>query len=103
MENKFQSLEDFIRERLTQDERLATGFLKETLKDYAENRDKKELLLSLKLLAEARGLSKLSKQTGISRNAFYKSLTPEGNPKLNTFLAILNGLNLKMEIKSISD
>ena len=102
MENKFQQFEDFFREKLSTDEELAAEFLRVCAKDYSENGDKEELLSSLKLLAEAKGLSKLARQTGLSRNVFYQSLAPQGNPRLDTLLVILKCLNLKLEIKPIS-
>ncbi len=99
MNDNYQKFSDFLINKLRTDEQFAAEFLKTSMEEYSENLDKEELLLSLRHLAEAQGLSQLAKQTGLSRNVFYKSLSPQGNPTLDTLLSILKGLKLKMVFK----
>jgi probable addiction module antidote protein len=65
--------------------------------------EKKELLLSLRHLAEANGFSKLSRESGIGRDIFYKSLAPKGNPRLDALLAILKALKYTIAIRPLKN
>jgi len=89
----------FLINKLKNDKEFAEEFLKVSLEEYSENANKEELMLALRHLATAKGISKLEKKSGISRNVFYKSLSPKGNPTIDTLLAILKSLNLKMVFK----
>ncbi|HEX7115177.1 MAG TPA: addiction module antidote protein [Steroidobacter sp.] len=37
-------------------------------------------------IARARGMARLAKETGISREGLYEALSPDGNPSLRTVL-----------------
>ena len=50
-------------------------------------------------IARARGMAKLAKETGISREGLYKALSPEGNPSLATVLKVVQALGLKLTTK----
>ncbi|MDR2723671.1 MAG: putative addiction module antidote protein [Holosporaceae bacterium] len=101
MTNKYQTFSELLVNKLKNDKELAEEFLRAGMEDYSENLDKEELLLSLKHLAEAKGVSKLAKEAGISRDVFYKSLLPNGNPKIDTLLAILKALKYTITFKPI--
>jgi probable addiction module antidote protein len=47
-------------------------------------------------VARARGMSKLAKQTGLTREGLYHSLSKDGNPSLSTVLKVLKALGLKL-------
>ncbi|NTI06760.1 putative addiction module antidote protein, partial [Agrobacterium rhizogenes] len=49
-----------------------------------ESGDPKELAMALGVVAKARGISDLSRRTGLTRQAIYKALSGEGNPELGT-------------------
>jgi len=49
-------------------------------------------------VARAKGMTRLAKETGLTREALYRALAPEGNPTLSTFTAVLDALGLKMRI-----
>ncbi|MDP2368408.1 DNA-binding protein [Rhodoferax sp.] len=50
-------------------------------------------LLALRDVAEAYGgLGAVAAQAGISREALYRSLSPNGNPTLKTLLAVLKSV-----------
>lgn len=101
MGNKYQTFSDLLINKLKNDKELADEFLRASMEEYSENLDKEELLLSLKHLAESKGVSKLAKEAGISRDVFYKSLSSKGNPKIDTLLAILKALKYTMVFKPI--
>lgn len=52
---------------------------------------------SLGLVARARGMSDLAKDTEITRGALYKALSKDGNPRLDTLFAVIKALGLRLE------
>jgi putative addiction module killer protein/probable addiction module antidote protein len=50
------------------------------------------------IVARARGLTAIERETGIKRQTLNKSLSPKGNPTLETLLTVLGALGLKLEI-----
>ena len=53
---------------------------------------------ALGAVARARGLSKLERETGIKRQTLNKSLSPKGNPTLETLTTVLGALGLRLEV-----
>jgi len=47
-------------------------------------------------IARARGMTQLSKETGIGRESLYKALSGEGNPSFGTILKVINALGLRL-------
>ena len=53
---------------------------------------------ALGAVARARGLSTLERDTGIRRQTLNKSLSPKGNPTLETLMTVLGALGLRLEV-----
>ncbi len=88
--------EAIVRE-LKENPDFAEGYLKAALEDAGEP---KVLLLALRHLAEAKGgIAKVAKKAGIERESLYRALSPTGNPRLSTLVAVTKaiGLNLTVE------
>jgi probable addiction module antidote protein len=51
---------------------------------------------ALGLIARARGITQVSRETGLSREALYKATGAEGNPTLATLLGIMRATGLKL-------
>ena len=51
-------------------------------------------------IARARGMAKLARDTGLTREGLYKSLAADGNPSLGTILKVLKALGLKLTPKA---
>lgn len=62
----------------------------------AAEQGKADLLLALRDVARARGVSKVAKQARRGRESLYKTLSEDGNPELETLLNILGALDLKL-------
>lgn len=56
---------------------------------------------SLGVIARARGMTKLAKDTGLSREGLYKALSGEGNPEFSTIWKVINALGLKLHSTTI--
>lgn len=56
---------------------------------------------ALGVIARARGMTEIARQAGVSREALYKSLSEDGDPRLTTLLGVLRalGVTLTAQIK----
>lgn len=50
------------------------------------------------VVARARGMSQLARDTGISREGLYKALSSEGNPEFATIVKVMKALGLKWHV-----
>jgi len=50
-------------------------------------------------IARARGMVRLAKDTGLTREGLYKALSKDGNPSLGTVLKVVHALGLKLTAK----
>ena len=65
-----------------------------------EEGDEKQLLRALGDAVKAiKGMSEVSRETGISREALYKALSEEGNPKVSSLFAVLHSVGLAFSVR----
>ncbi|ARQ02595.1 addiction module antidote protein [Pseudorhodoplanes sinuspersici] len=50
-------------------------------------------------IARARGMGKVAKDVGVSREALYKSLSPSGNPGFITMMKVAEAVGLKFTVQ----
>ncbi|HEY0149962.1 MAG TPA: addiction module antidote protein [Allosphingosinicella sp.] len=55
------------------------------------------------IIARARGMSELSRLTGMSRGTLYKALDEKSNPTLETVLAVLRALNIELQASPVTE
>ena len=72
----------------------------ELINDALATGDRDYLLDALGIVARARGMGALQKQTGLSRGTLYKALEPGGNPTLGTLLAVLDALGFRVAVEA---
>lgn len=48
-------------------------------------------------IARARGMTEVSRKTGLSRESLYRALSPNGNPELATILKVANSLGIRLK------
>lgn len=53
---------------------------------------------ALGTLARAKGMTQISKDTGLSRESLYKALSPEGNAEFATIMRVMQSLGLKFSV-----
>ena len=83
---------------LRADPEFAAEYLKAALEEVAEPG---VLLLALRRVAEARGgLAKVARSAGIERESLYRALSPRGNPRLSTLVAVTRAVGLKLTIEA---
>jgi putative addiction module killer protein/probable addiction module antidote protein len=54
----------------------------------------------LSVVARSSGMRQIAKETGLSHEQLYRSLSAEGNPTLKTVLAVINSLGLELTAKA---
>ena len=52
-------------------------------------------------IARAKGMSQLSRDTGLGRESLYKALSGEGNPSFATILKVTTALGIKLHAQSM--
>jgi probable addiction module antidote protein len=58
------------------------------------------LLLALRRVAEARGgVAKVAKAAGIERESLYRALSPRGNPRWSTLVAVTKAMGLRLTVE----
>ena len=50
-------------------------------------------------IAKAKGMTQLSKDTGLGRESLYKALSGQGNPSFATILKVTHALGLKFHVQ----
>ncbi len=86
---------DLLIEKLqnSKEARLYFEAILEECKECDEEEAKKLVLQALKNIADAQGgIAALAAKTKLGRPSLYKTLSPEGNPKLSTIITITNAL-----------
>lgn len=76
---------------------FAAEYLRAAMEDEA---DPRVLLLALRRVAEARGLARVAKTAGIERESLYRALSPRGNPRFSTLVAVAKAMGLRLTFES---
>ncbi len=83
------------------------GLIKTTLNDYLLTGDKEMFLAGLKLAVQAHAalnnesITGISQKAKISREHFYKMLSPKGNPSFKNIVKVLQVLGYTLKVERI--
>jgi probable addiction module antidote protein len=64
-----------------------------------EDGDPKVIAHALGVVARARGMTAVARDAGVTREALYKALSMEGDPRLSTLLGVMKALGLQLTAK----
>lgn len=73
----------------------------EYLRQVLEEGDPVELAAALGDIARARGMTQLAKETGLSRESLYKSLSGERAPSSDTLFKVIHAMGFKLTLESV--
>ncbi len=76
------------------DKEIIAEYLSQVLNDG----DLDELYDAIAYIAKARGISKISQETGLGRESLYKSFKRGSKPKFETVLKVLKALDIKLQV-----
>ena len=68
----------------------------ELLDDAFASGDASYIAAALGTVARARGMTRVASEAGITREALYKALSAESDPKLSTLLGVMKALGLRL-------
>jgi probable addiction module antidote protein len=51
-------------------------------------------------VARARGMTAMAREAGVTREALYKALSEEGDPKLSTLMGVMKALGLRLSAEA---
>ncbi len=77
-------------------ERDMLGFLSACFEEAGD--DAAYIAAALGVVARAKGMTKLAKETGVTRAALYHALSKKGNPEFSTVLKVIHALGLKLQV-----
>ncbi|NJN37753.1 MAG: putative addiction module antidote protein [Acaryochloridaceae cyanobacterium CSU_3_4] len=53
-------------------------------------------------IARSKGMTQISRDTGLGRESLYKALSVEGNPEFATILKVFQALGLRLQVTTIA-
>nr|WP_224007936.1 addiction module antidote protein [Aureimonas sp. SA4125] len=72
------------------------------LEDAFQSGETAYIAAALGVIARARGMTQVAREAGITREALYKALSAEGDPKLSTLLGVVRSLGLQLRAEAVS-
>jgi probable addiction module antidote protein len=67
-----------------------------------EDGDPQVVAAALGDIARAKGISQLARETGLTRETLYSAFSPDGNPRLTTFLKVVHALGLRLDARALA-
>lgn len=90
--------DDAVVDMLKADPDFANDYLAVALDQADQPGGQQALLLALRQIAEAQGMSAVAERAGMPRESLYRALSPRGNPTIKTLLAVLNAAGLHLSV-----
>jgi len=87
-----------VLEMLKADPAFANEYLAVALEEADQAGGQKALLMALRHIAEAQGMSSVAERAGIPRESLYRALGARGNPTIKTLLAILSATGQQLSV-----
>lgn len=85
-----------IKEKLKQNPDTELEFMQNVIDNCESSED---ILMAIRTVASARGFKKFAEDADLNRENLYRVLSPNGNPRLDTFLRVLDLLGFKLSLK----
>jgi probable addiction module antidote protein len=72
------------------------------LRDAVEEGDVALISNAIGIAARAKGMTKIASETGLAREALYRSFSEDGNPSLKSAIAVLKALGLMLSVRPLA-
>jgi len=89
--------EEYLVTSLKDDPELASEYLNAAIEDG----DVRVFLLALGQITKARGMSNVSKTTGLNRENIYRIVSDKGNPRIKSVAALLSAVGLRLRTEPV--
>ena len=94
---KVSDLPEFDAARFLDNEKAVAAYLT----DILEANDPALLASALGDIARARGMSEIAKASGITREALYKALRPDAQPRFDTISRVCAALGVRLVVQAV--
>lgn len=71
----------------------------ELLADAFNSGDAHYIAHAMGIIAKSKGMSNVAKKAGITREALYRALSKNGDPRLSTLIGVAKALDLQISVK----
>jgi probable addiction module antidote protein len=79
-----------------------TAFATRYLNDILEEGDQADLLIALRQMAKAfGGVTTVAEKAHVNATQLYRTLSPEGNPELRSFTAVLKAMGMRLAVQPL--
>lgn len=68
------------------------------LADAFEEGDPAYIAHAIGIVAKARGMTTVAQEAGVTREALYRALSSEGDPRLSTLMGVMKALGFKLTV-----
>ena len=68
----------------------------ELITDALESGDAAYIAQAIGVVARARGMTAVAKDAGVTREALYRALSADGDPRLSTLVSVLDALGIQL-------
>lgn len=92
MLNRTRDHQSWLLEKLADPQRAA-NYLNTALEDSPQM-----FLEAVRDVAQARQMTRVARNAGVTRESLYKATSPAGNPTFETFIAVLGAMELTFEV-----
>ncbi len=93
---KYRTLDEVSEEYYREHPDEIDDYLSEIFDEYAKDGNMSALLSSMRMVCRVKGISEISRETGISRNGIQKALSEEGNPRFENINAIMHAMGYRL-------
>lgn len=76
--------------------------IEDFLKDVIEEGETAYIAHAIGIAARAKGMTKVADDTGLAREALYRSFSEEGNPSLKSTIAVLKSLGFALSVRPLA-
>ena len=77
------------------------SFAAEYLNSVLEDGDQQEIMLAIRRLADAFGMTEVANAAGLNSKTLYRTLSPTGNPQLRSLQSILGAMGMRLAVTPV--
>lgn len=101
MPRKLQTFDQFQMEYFQERPEEIEPYIEEVFEEYAKDGDTSALLAALRVIAQAKGITTLASETGMTRQGIQLALSRKGNPRLDNINAIMHAMGYRLKVERI--
>ncbi|MCA0940195.1 putative addiction module antidote protein [Salipiger pacificus] len=89
-------LQEFDAAKYLDNPEAIAGFIEGAFEMAAEEGDPSIITMALGVIARAKGMTALARESGMTREGLYKALGENGDPRLSTLMGVMSALGLTL-------